>query len=134
MTSQAYLDRRLSRWMELMQVFNFEIQYVKDKEYVVVFLFHEGHFIEDTKLYQIKGCYKDDVFFSILFESLSKEARIQEEIDKYYAYALDADILYYKSRICDPEVGDHKKKIIYDCHNILISGNEGFHKTYAVVG
>ena len=116
-----------------MQVFNFEIQYVKDKEYVVVFHFHEGHFIKETKLDKIKRCYKDDVFFSILFESLSKEARIQEEIDKYYACALDGDILYYKSIICDPEVGDHKKNIIYDCHNILISCYEGFHKTYALV-
>ena len=50
-----------------MQVFNFEIQYVKDKEYVVVFLFHEGYFIKDTKLDKIKRCYKDDVFFSIFF-------------------------------------------------------------------
>ena len=35
MTSQANLNCRQSRWMELMQKFNFEIQYVKGKKMVV---------------------------------------------------------------------------------------------------
>jgi ribonuclease HI len=139
LTTQANLNRRQSRWMELMQEFNFEIQYVKGKENVVAdtlsrrpFL-NAVSFVKDTILDQIKGGYKDDVFFSIPFESLSKEARTQEEINKFSTYALDANILYYKSRICVPEVGDYRKNIIYDCHNIPISGHPGFQKTYAVV-
>lgn len=73
------------------------------------------------------------MFFSIYFKCLSKEARIQEEINKFYACALDADILYHKSRICVYEVGDYKKNINYDCYNILISNHPGFQKTYVVV-
>ena len=43
------------------------------------------------------------------------------------------DISYYNSRICVLEVGDRKKKILYDRHNITISYHLGFSKTYAVV-
>ena len=84
-----------------MHEFNFEIQYVKGKENVV------GHFlsrisflnavslVKDTVFEKIKGLYGDDVFFSIPFESLSKKSIIQEEIDKFSAYTLDVDILYF---------------------------------------
>ena len=139
LTSQANLNRRQSRWMELMQEFNFEIQYVKGKENVVADSLSRRSFsnavslVKDTILDKIKGCYRDDVFFSIPYESLSKEARTREEIDEFSAYTLDADILYYKSRICDLEVGDYRKIIIYDCHNIPILGHPGFQKTYALV-
>ena len=70
---------------------------------------------------------------SIPFQSLSKETRTREKIDKLSAYTLDVDILYYKSRICDIEVENYRKNIIYDCHDIPISGHPGFQKTRALV-
>ena len=73
------------------------------------------------------------MFFSVHFESLSKEPKTQQEIDKFLANALDWDTLYYESRICIPEVEDYGKSIIFDCHNISISCHPGFHKTYAAV-
>ena len=73
------------------------------------------------------------MFFSTRFESLSKESRTQEEIDKFFAYALDANFLYYKSRISVHEVEDYGKNIIYNCHNIPISSHKGFQKTYVAV-
>lgn len=51
--------------------------------------------VRDIMLKNIKPFCRDDMLFSILFESLSKEFRKQEEIDKYLAYVLDAQILYY---------------------------------------
>ena len=139
LTSQANLNRRQNRWMELMQEFNFEIQYVKGKKNVVAYSLSRRSFsnavplVKDITLDKIKGYYMDDVFFSIHFESLSKKSRTQEEIDKLSTYALDSHTLFYKSRNCVPEVGDYRKNSIYDCYNMLISGNPRFQKTYAAV-
>lgn len=61
-----------------MQEFNFEIQYVKDKENVVVDYLSRRQFlnamyiVKDTIFDQIKGCYKDDVFFSIFLELVER--------------------------------------------------------------
>ena len=82
--------------------------------------------VKDTMFYNIKGFYKDDAFSSIPFESLSKESRIREDIDIFFVYVLDADITYDKSRICIPNMGDHKKNILYDCHNIFILSHPDF--------
>ena len=104
--------------MKLMQEFNLQIQYVKDKDntladslshrpfLIVVFL------VKWTMIDTIKGFYGDDVFSSTLFESLSKDFKTQKEIYKFSTYVLDADILHYKSRICIQELKDHKKIIM----------------------
>ena len=44
-------------------------------------------------------------FFLTLFQSLSKESRIQKELDKFSAYVFYASILYYNSRVSVPQVG-----------------------------
>ena len=48
-----------------------------------------------------------------------KNVEIKSKLISFFAYALDAYILYYESRICVCEVGDYKKNIIYNCHNII---------------
>ena len=64
-----------------MQESNFEIQYVKGKKNMIADSLSCRPFsnaislVKDTILDKIKGCYKDDVCFSIPFESLSKESR-----------------------------------------------------------
>lgn len=73
--------------MELMKEFTFEIRYVKGKKNVVTDslsrrpFFNVMSLVKDTMLDNIKEFYKKDVFFFILFESLSKESKVQEEID-----------------------------------------------------
>ena len=62
-----------------MQVFNFEIQYVKGKENSLVDSLSRRPFInamslvKDTLFDNIKGFYRDDALISIFFESLSRE-------------------------------------------------------------
>ena len=71
LTSLANLNHRQSHWMELMQVFNFEIQYVKGKENSLVDSLSRRPFInamslvKDTLFDNIKGFYRDDVLISI---------------------------------------------------------------------
>ena len=60
------------------------------------------------------------MLISTLFKNLSKESRTQEEIYSFSTFVLDMGISYYNSRICVLEVGDRKKNIFYDCHNITI--------------
>ena len=85
--------------------FNFKIQYIKDKEYIVTYslsrrqILNGMSFLKETMFDNIKGFYRDDRLFSIPFESLSKVSRNQEEIDKFSTYVLDVGILYYNSRI-----------------------------------
>ena len=92
LSSQANLNSRQNRWMKLMQKFNFKIPYVKDKENVVADSLSRRPFsnavslVKDTILDKIKRWYRADVLFFISFESLSKEARTEEEIDKFAAY------------------------------------------------
>ena len=40
--------------------------------------------VKDTIFYKIKGFYKDDVFSSITFKSLSKKSKDQKIIDKFF--------------------------------------------------
>jgi hypothetical protein len=117
-----------------MQKFNFAIQYIKNKENVVAIFFSPRPFINAMSLLKesifdtIEEFYKENVYFSIPFESLTKKSRIQLKVDKFFAYIFDVDILYHKSRSCVYEVGVHKKNIIHDCHNIFIQVIEGFKK------
>ena len=48
----------------------------------------------------------------------------------YIVFVLNARTSYYSSRICVPNIGDHKKDILNDCLDIPISCHSGFFKTY----
>ena len=43
--------------------------------------------------------YIDDELFSIQFESLFKEARTANEIEKFKSFELKGEILYYNGRL-----------------------------------
>ena len=72
-----------------MQKINFEIQYVKGIDYVLANFLSHRPFVNVVSLFKnsildiIKAFYGDDVFFSTHFESLLKESRTQEKIEKY---------------------------------------------------
>jgi hypothetical protein len=99
---------------------------------VVVELLSQRVFVNVVSMFDnIKLFYRDDVLFKIIFESLPKISRTQEEIDiKKFVNVLDVEILYYKSRMCVQGAWDCKKNNLHDCHDILTSCYLGFQKIY----
>ena len=53
------------------------------------------HVVKDNTFDIIKPLYRDDMFFSIRFESLSKESRTQEKTDKFDCLCPKCEHLYY---------------------------------------
>jgi hypothetical protein len=62
------------------------------------------------------------------YESLGKEARTSEEIEKFKSYELKNHVLYYNSRVYIPNFGEYRLNIMHDCHDIPIVGHSGFQK------
>jgi len=101
LSTQSNLSRRQCRWMELLQEFNFDIEYIKGKENVVVdalsrrLLANAFSCIRNSLMDEIKMHYPNDNFFRSSFESLSKEARTMDKIDKFKSFELKDEVLYY---------------------------------------
>ena len=78
LSTQPNLSRRQCRWMEWLQEFDFDIEYVKGKENVVADalsrrpLANAISCIRNSLMDEIKMHYIDDDFFKLPFESLSK--------------------------------------------------------------
>ena len=79
---------------------------------------------------KIKMDYIDDEFFNIPFESLSKEARIANEIEKFKSFELKDEVSYYNIRVCVSKFKEYRFNIINNLHNIPIASHPRFQKTY----
>ena len=75
---------------------------------------------------ETKMDYIDDEFFNILFESLSKEARTANKIEKLKSFELKDEILYYNGRVCVPKFGEHRFNIINNLRDIIIAIHPNF--------
>ena len=73
------------------------------------------------------------IILDLPFESLSKEARTLDEIDKFKSFELNNEVLYYKCRFCVSKFGEHRLSIMNDLHDIPIVGHPSFQKTYMVI-
>ena len=122
--------------MELLQEFDFDLEYVKGKENVVADALSKRPLtnaiscIGNSLIDEIKMHYVNDDFFKFPFESLSKETRSIDEIEKFKSFDLKDEILYYNGRVCIPKFGEHRLNIMNDFYDIPIAGHPGFQKTY----
>jgi hypothetical protein len=82
---------------------------------------------------EIKVHYVNYDVLRVPYESLDKEARTSEEIEKFTSYELKDHVLYYNSSICIPNFGEYRLNIMHDCHDIPIAGHSGFQKTYMAI-
>ena len=136
---QPHLSRRQCRWMEFLQEFDFDIEFIKGKENMVADalsrrpLANAISCIRNPLIDEIKGRYTTDDFFKFSFESLSKEARTADEIEKFKYFELKDEILYYNGRVCVPKFGEYRLNVINNLHDIPIAGHPGFQKTYMAV-
>ena len=139
LSTQPNLSRRQCRWMELLQEFDFEIEYVKGKENVVADALSRRPVvnaiscIKNTLIDEIKIHYAGDKVFSLPCESLIKDSRTQGEIEQFKSYELKDGVLYYNNRVCIPNFGEYRLNITRELHDIPVAGHPGFQKTYMAI-
>ncbi|WVZ59152.1 hypothetical protein U9M48_009344 [Paspalum notatum var. saurae] len=126
-STQADLNMRQRRWLELIKDYDLEIHYHPGKANINVHIVHE--FQEETLLVQpvltdqIKQDQKKDEEIQKAIQQIQKEPTTELKID--------ADgILRFKGRLCVPKTGKTRKTILEEAHNSAYSIHLGSTKMY----
>ena len=138
--SQKTLSRKQARWIEFMQEFNFDIEYLKGKlnkvadglsrqnykatqtsSNVISKLFALTQIeLSNRSLQELEKEYKNDVFFNQIWEQTEPP------------YIKKSNRIYFEGRLCIPN-GNLKNTILHDNHNSLLGGHRGENKTYELI-
>jgi hypothetical protein len=117
-----------NKMLERLQQSNFgsTMHYTKGKEIFLTNAFSHWllanaiSMVSNTVIENIQNYYVQDEWFKEYYESLQKNGRTHEEIQKYMAYILNNDKLYYDTRVCIFNFEDFCVYIFSDYHNIPI--------------
>ena len=123
---QKELNERQQKWVNKVQAYDFEIEYVKVKNNVVA-----DALSRRPASLSLMSIFKD--WRSLLLVEYSKNKFACELLDGQIQddrYRIIDDIIYYKGRIYLVPESALKRKIIQASHDSPISGHQGFLKTY----
>jgi hypothetical protein len=128
--TQKDLNMRQRRWLELLQEYDFAIEYKAGKS-------NQG---ADA----LSRCFAISMWVSPLYLECKDKAKKDHELQVIIKrkkenpeskpdFQLVEGILFYKKRLCVPNDKELKYKILHEAHNILIAGHPGIEKTLARV-
>ena len=123
---QKELNEHQQKWVSKVQVYDFDIEYVKGKNNVVV-----DALSRQTASLSLMSISTD--WRAILLVEYSKNKFTCELLDGQIQddrYRIVDDIIYYKNRIYLVQESMLRKKIIQAAHDSPLSGHQGFLKTY----
>lgn len=117
--------------MELLQMFDFDIEYVKGKKNVNVgipsrrLLANVISYIQKTLMDEIKMQYVDE-FLKLPFDTLFKEPRIVDETEKLNFFELKDEVLCYSGLVCISRFEKYRLDIMNNFHDIPIASHPSF--------
>ena len=138
--TQKSLSRKQARWVEFMQEFNYEINYIKGKSNIVADALSRKHKSPETKsvdtIRKLLTMTKVTVSKSKLAE-LEKEYDKDEDFKSIWAkpeepYSKRGQRLYFENRLCIPK-GKIRELILHDNHESLIGAHRGATKTTSLI-
>jgi hypothetical protein len=120
------LNERQQKWVNKVQAYDFDIEYVKAKNNVVVDALSRRP--ELCLLSEISTDWKSELLVEYSKSKFAFEVmdnRVQDD-----RYKVVDDIIYYKDRIYLVPESKLKEKIMKAMHDIPLTGNPGYFKTY----
>lgn len=140
--SQPSLSRRQARWMETLQQYDFDVEYIPGKTNVVAdalsrrpdLQIQEVSSLDITPAIkkEINQTLENDDDLGPIFRALRSPGTLTENMPIYYRhFAITDNLLYYdQNRVCIPK-GALRTQLLHDHHDANIAGHQGFDRTYA---
>jgi hypothetical protein len=133
--TQRLLNNRQRRWLEFLQEYDFEIEYLPCRDNVVADALSRRAYASTISVVRsnlrdlIIEALPTDAFFGEAYKALSGELA-KEVMEKYGKYKMEDGMLFYEGRLCIPDVRHIQESILKYCYDIPIAGHPCFAKTY----
>ena len=129
--TQRNLDRRLARWSELLQDYDFDIAYKKGRENIPADALSRIP-ISGVSIASFLSAfdYSKDPFFSDIYKSLTLSSKL------YPSFFIRRDLLFLKgerNRLCVPRIRHLITDVIKAYHDSRSAGHQGFERTYDLI-